>query len=293
LPNFIRAYRLVVGGIDIDARAGVGPNALRIAFNVERDHERAPNNAEVAVWNLSRGQREALAKLDVVPVRIEAGYADDVGLIFQGDLRSARSRHEGPDYITRVSAGDGESKIRTARISRTFARGTPVGDVIGQLGKALGVSPGNLSQFRGAQLANGSRTLMRALTISGAASDELERLCRSCGLDWSVQSGVLQIRETGRPVGTEQGPLLRADSGLIGDTETERATKTEGGVVKGQQVVSGVCLMRSDLVPGRSFRTESANGGYSGNLVCTKTVHEGDSNSDQPWYVSWSGVPYG
>lgn len=291
--NFIRAYRIVVGGIEIDAREGVGANALRIAFNVERDHKRAANNAEIAVYNLTRGNREALAKLDVVPVRIEAGYADDVGLIFQGDLRSARSRREGPDYITRVSAGDGESKIRTARISRTFARGTPVGDVIGQIARSLGVSEGNLSQFRGAQLANGSRTLTRALTVSGAASDELERLCRSCGLDWSVQSGVLQIRETGRPVGTEQGPLLRADSGLIGDTETERATKTEGGVVKGRQVVSGVCLMRSDLVPGRSFRVESSVGGYTGNLVCTKTVHEGDSHSDQPWYVSFSGTPYG
>lgn len=293
MPNFIRAYRLTVGTVEIDARDGVGPNALRIAFNVERDHRRHPNGAEVAIWNLSRGQREALAKLDVVPVRIEAGYADGVGLIFQGDLRSARSRREGPDIITRVSAGDGESKIRTARVSRTFARGTPVGDVLGQLGKALGVSQGNLSQFRGAALANGSKTLTRALTISGAASDELERWCRSCGLEWSVQGGALQLRETGRPVGTEQGPLLRADSGLIGDTETERATKTEGGVVKGQQVVSGVCLMRADLVPGRSFRVESSVGGHTGNLVCTKTVHEGDSHSDQPWYVSWSGVPYG
>ena len=42
-----------------DAQEGVGANALRIAFNVERDHKRAPNNAEVAIWNLSRGQREA------------------------------------------------------------------------------------------------------------------------------------------------------------------------------------------------------------------------------------------
>lgn len=292
MPNFIRAYRIVVGTVEIDAREGVGQNSLRVAFNVERDHKRAPNNAEVAVWNLSRGSREALAKLDVVPVRIEAGYADGVGVIFQGDLRSARSRREGPDIITRVSAGDGESKIRTAKVSRTFARGTPVGDVLGQIARSLGVSEGNLSQFKGAQLANGSRTLTRAITISGAASDELERWCRSCGLEWSVQSGALQLRETGRPVGTGQGPLLRADSGMIGDTETERATKTEGGVVKGQQIVSGVCLMRSDLVPGRSFRVESSVGGFTGDLTCVKTVHDGDSHSDSPWYVSWSGVPY-
>lgn len=287
--NFIRAYRIVVGDVDINALDGVGPNTLRIAFQVERDHTRHPSNAEVAVWGMSPAHREALAKLTTVPVRIEAGYADDAGVIFQGDLRSARTKREGPDLVTRVSAGDGESKIRTARISRTFARGTPVGDVIGQLGKALGVSPGNLEQFRGARLANGGRTLTRALTLTGSVFDELERVCRSAGLDWSVQSGALQLRTVGAPVGSELGPLLRRDTGLIGDPETERAQETKDGILKGQTIVTGQCLMRADLVPGRSFRVEHAN--HTGNLVCRASVAEGDSHGDS-WFTNFTGVPY-
>lgn len=289
MPNFIRAYRLTVGTVEIDALSGVGPNALRIAFNVERDHKRAPNNAEVAIWNLSRSNQQALAKLTVVPVQLEAGYADSTGVIFKGDLRTARTRREGTDFVTRVSAGDGESKIRVARIGKTFKAGTPIGDVIAELGKSLGVGIGNLNQFRGARLKNGDATLKRPLTVAGASSDELERFCRSCGLEWSVQAGVLQLRENGLPVGSDRGPLLRADTGLVGDVETERATKTENGVVKGQQIVSGSCLMRADLVPGRSFRVESRE--FIGNLVCVRTVHAGDSHAEG-WTVDWTGVPY-
>lgn len=290
MAAFLRGYRITVGSVEIDATGGVGPNSLRVAFTVERDHKRAPNNAEVAIWNLNRSNQQALAKLTVVPVQIEAGYADGVGVIFKGDLRTARTRREGADWITRVSAGDGESKLRVASMARTFKAGTPIGDVIGALGQSLGVQPGNLNQFRGARLRDGSATLKRPLTIAGASSDELERLCRSCGLDWSVQSGALQIREVGSPVGSDRGPLLRSDTGLIGDVETERATETKDGAVKGQQIVSGRCLMRADLVPGRALRVESRD--FTGNLVCIRTSHDGDSHANDPWYVSWSGVPY-
>lgn len=290
MTTFFRAYRITVGTIQVDALGGIGSTSMRAAFSVERDHKRTANNAEVALWNLSPASREALARLDVVPVLIEAGYVDDVGVIFSGDLRSARSRLEGPDIITRVSAGDGESKLRTARLSKTFARGTPVGDVIGALGRALGVAPGNLNDFRGARLANGSTTLTRALTISGSVSDELERLTRSCGLDWSVQNSALQIRQADLPVGTGEGPLLRADTGLIGEVETERAQETKDGLTKGQTIVTGRCLLRSDLVPGRAFRVESL--AFTGNLVCRSTVHSGDSHDSGTWHVEFSGTPY-
>ena len=193
--QFLRAYRIVVGDTEVDARTGVGVGSLRIAFCVQRDHKRVPNNAELEVWNLARSTRERLAMLSTVPVRIEAGYVgSDIGTIFLGDLRSARSRREGPDIITRVSAGDGQRAVRTARLSKTFPAGTKLGSVISELGRALGVKAGNLSAFSGARLADGSDALKRSLTIHGAVYDELERLCRSCGLEWSVQDSELQLK---------------------------------------------------------------------------------------------------
>lgn len=290
MTAFQRAYRLTVGGIEIDARAGVGLNALRVAFAIERDVKRVPNNAEVAVWNLSPSSRAALAKLSNVPVRLEAGYVGEVGVIFQGDLRSCRSKREGTDIITRVSGGDGEVRIRTARINRTFAAGTPIGTVLRDLGKALGVGEGNLRQFLGAKLGNGSKTLSRSLTLRGSVFDELECVTRSCGLSWSIQDSALQIREVGLPVGDRQGPLLRPDSGLIGQVEVETVAKEEPGFPAGSVRVCGACLLRPDLIPGVPFRVESE--AFTGNLVCTATVHNGDSHSTDNWRIDWTGRPY-
>lgn len=290
MTAFQRAYRLTVGDIQMDALRGVGLNALRIAFSIERDIKRHPNNCEISVYNLTASHRAALAKLASVRVRLEAGYVDDVGTLFDGDLRSARSVTEGTEKVTRVSGGDGESKCRSARINKTFAKGTPVGTVLNELGKALGVGPGNLRDFTGATLSNGSKVLTRSLTLSGAVFDEMEHVTRSCGLQWSVQDSALQIREAGLPVGDRQGPLLRKDSGLIGEVEVETVAKAEPGFAAGSLKVSGVCLLRGDLIPGVSFRVESE--AFTGNLVCTATVHRGDSHAVDSWGIEWTGRPY-
>jgi hypothetical protein len=299
--QFIRAYRVTIGDTEIDTRTGVGIGSMHVAFAVQRDTKRVPNNAELEVWNLAPSTRARLVKLTAVPVRIEAGYlGSDIGTIFLGDLRRAHSRREGADIITRASAGDGQKAVRIAKLAKTFPAGTKVGSVISELGKALGVKPGNLSAFQGARLQDGSTALKRSLTIHGAVYDELERICRSCGLEWSVQDSELQLKEIGKPVGSAvgaQGPLLRADSGLIGTPEVETAEEVSKGdakkaaAVKGQVIVSGTCLLRSDLRPGLPFRVESD--AFTGNLVCRTTEHRGDSHgTGEDWTVTWSGVPY-
>lgn len=290
MTAFQRAYRLTVGNIEIDARSGVGLRSARIAFSVERDIKRHPNNCEIQVYNLTRSHRAELAKLASVRVRLEAGYLDDIGVLFDGDLRSARSREEGTEQVTRISGGDGETKCRSARINKTYTSGTPIATVLRELGTALGVGAGNLTQFAGVTLANGSKTLTRSLTVRGAVFDELEHFTRSCGLEWSIQDSALQLREAGLPVSDRRGPLLRADSGLIGEAEVETVAKAETGFAAGSAKVTGVCLLRTDLIPGVPFRVESE--AFTGNLVCTATVHRGDSHSTDSWGIEWTGRPY-
>lgn len=305
MTAFQRAYRLNIGGIEVDASAGVGLSALRLVFSVERDVKRHPNNCEVRIYNLTRAHRAELAKAPGVRVRLEAGYVGDIGTIFDGDLRSARTVKEGTDFATSVAGGDGETKIRTARINKTFSAGTPVSTVINELGRALGVGEGNLRDFAGATLANGSQTLTRPLTLSGSVYEELEHVARSCGLRWSIQDSALQLREAGLPVGDREGPLLRADSGLIGEVQVETVvagSEKSSGVVRtnkrlqaqgfgaGTTKVSGVALLRPDLIPGVRFRVESE--AFTGNLVCVATVHQGDSHSTDQWSVEWTGRPY-
>lgn len=283
--QFNRAVRLTVGTTQIDASAGAN-SGLRIGFRVERDEKRTPNNVEVRVYNLSRADAAALAKSDTVPVSLEAGFVGAMGQIFLGDLRQVRTRREGGDLVTTVTGGDGETKIRTARINRTFKAGATVGSVLKGLADALGVKPGNSAEAQQRLFAK----LARPRTLCGLVYDELEDFCRTQGLRWSVQDSALQVRTDGQPVTQQEGPLLRNDSGLIGEPEVEvQGTVAKAGKTAGK-FVSGICLLRSDIIPGVTFRVESPT--FTGNLFAVQTVHEGDTH-DTPWYCNWIGKPYG
>jgi hypothetical protein len=185
--------------------------------------------------------------------------------------------------ITCVSGGDGEAAIRGARINRTFKAGTPVKEILKALAASLNIGAGNLNSIGAVAYADGTTAIRRALTCAGLTYDELEDHCRSCGLRWSVQDSALQLRRGDAPVGDTQGPLLRADSGLIGKPQVETDKKGT--------LVSGTCLLRADLIPGVPFRVESD--AFEGNLVAIATQHDGDSHQAQPWYVNWTGRPYG
>ncbi len=297
---FGRAFRLIVGNgetaTEIDARNGT-LDGLRIAFAINRDEKRTPNNAEIRIWGLSRAVREALGAAKAVSVSLEAGYIGDVGQIFLGDLRSARTHREGPDLITTISGGDGETLIRTARISQTFPAGTSVGTVLKGLAKALGVSPGNVNAAA-SQLAG---KLGKARALNGLVYDELESFCRTQGLRWSVQDSALQVRAEGSPVLPSVGPLLRNDSGLIGEPEVEKnatLSRLKAGAKEAKAgakgaigtVVSGSCLLRPDLLPGTAFRVESST--FQGDLLCVETNHHGDTHAAD-WTCDFVGKPYG
>lgn len=286
-----RAYRLTVGNILIDASDGITPNDLRVAFRVERDTKKVPNDVRVVVYNLNEGNREGLTQLQNVSVHLEAGYVDDgIGTLFLGDLRSARTTKQGPDYVTTVDGGDGENGVRVGSFNRSFVAGTPIGSVIRELAESLGLGLGNAGDFANAQLTNGSATLKRPLTVSGPVYYSLDKVCNSCGLSWSIQDSAVQINELDRPLGAEEGPLVTPTSGLIGVPEIEIATKAAEGVTKGQTVVSAVSLLRTDIIPGRALRVESQ--AFTGDLVCRSVVHEGDSHAERTWVTSFTGVPY-
>lgn len=276
-----RSYRIVVGTTEIDAVAGVGPSSLRVQFAVERDLGRAPNQVDVVVHNLNLDHRSMLEASDRIPVSIEAGYLDNLGVIFLGDLRSAVTRRQGGTQLTHVSGGDGENALQTARVNKTYLAGTPVREVVRDIGRQLGVQPGNLNTFGPIAFLNGADRLEGPYTASGLCFDELQRICESVGARYSVQDSALQLHADGEPINQQQGLLLTEASGLVGEPEVQ----TE----KGKVLVTVTSLLQPDLVPGKLFRVESEK--ISANLVTEHTVHRGDSHG-RDWYVVATGRVY-
>lgn len=277
---FRRAFRVTVGSKQFGSVDSERP--ISFAFSVDRDTTAVPNSAQVTLWNLNsdtRAELEALASSSPggVPVRVEAGYGDRIGQIFFGGLRRVASWHEGTEWVTELSGGDGEKQIVSARINRSFARGTPVTAVLRALVSQLGVDPGGLDAITARGFTGGGSTLPEDTSFRGDAAQALESFCRSLGLRWSVQDGAFFAAPNGEPFDPGQGPLFSAETGLIETPTVDKDGK-----------VNGIALLNSDLLPGRVFRVESSR--VTGNFVCTACHSYGESNGAS-WYTEWEGAP--
>lgn len=253
---------------------------LATKFKVKKDLKGKPNTAEISVSNLSRDYQDTIAQAKVVTVQLEAGYKDNTSVIFLGDLRSGYTKREGLDNVTTVSSGDGEKAHRTARVSVSHKRGATNADILRSLAGALGVGEGNLSSAISALTASGVGDLFTLGTVlSGSASTEMTRVCRSVGLTWSIQNGALQLLQISKAT-ADSAILLDSTNGLIDSPSIDSK-----GVMKCK------CLIQPDIFPGRLLVLV---GKYlQGQFRIESTEHTGDTSTGAAdWYVEITGKRY-
>jgi hypothetical protein len=237
---------------------------LDVQFEVEKSLKKDPNRCDLTIFNLNGDHRKQLGQLKSVPVRVEAGYQDQTSLIFSGDLRNVYSTRDGADVLTKLSSGDGEKRLRTARINKSYAKGTPVATVLEDAGKALGVGIGNLVQaIRGKGLQGVGEMFSGGTVLSGNAADEFDGLARSAGLEWSIQDGNLQVLARKRAL-EGLAVKLTADTGLIGSP-----------TIDAKNVVHATCLLIPDIFPGRQVRIEAEH--VRGDYRASRCVYTGDT----------------
>lgn len=227
---------------------------LDLTFKAKRTSAARPGTLELVVFNFNEAHRnEVLAARRGTLVELSAGYEDARPVIFRGDLRRATHKRDGLNWLVTVTAGDGEYAIRTARVARSFSAGTALADVFRALAAAMGVAEGNANEVTAsAQLGTVGALFPRGVILHGLAADELTRMCRGAGLEWSVQEGALQILPRGRAL-QRSAVLLTPDTGLLGSPEVGH-----GRSVKAR------ALLIPDLVPGRlvELRSQVATGTY-------------------------------
>lgn len=251
---------------------------LRIQFKVEKHLLKIPNQAEITLTNLSSRSRDDLVR-GPTKCRLEAGY-DDTGprLLFIGDTRSAFSEHTGTEWITKLQLADGGRAYAEARHNRSYAKGTPLTTVMGDLAKAFGTSLPDLSKFSELQsrIATGE-------VVTGYVADELTRLLDPFGMGWSFQGGRLQIMRTDGVIASEAREIS-ADTGMIGapviDPPKLRAPRKAGrrGGKAGEQKVPKMKVkhvMYPEVTPGERLDVQSR--GVTGIFRCDVVTHTGDS----------------
>lgn len=243
-----------------------------LAFDISKSlSPKTPNSAEVRVFNLSAAHRKQLQEAEAVYVSLEAGYASGTSLLFRGDLRDVVSTRQGADWVTFITSDSGR-RARKQRIVRSFAPGASVGDVLNAAAKAMGVKLGNSAQrVINAKIAGTqASTFWNGYALAGAIEHEMDRLARSCGLEWSVQDDELQFLDYGAPL-AELAVVLTADTGLVGSPEPGNR---------------GLCEVRAlivpDLSPGRRVEVRSEH--VRGMFRIEVAKYTGSTFGDD-WYV--------
>lgn len=266
---FGRAVKIVADTIEIVKDPTSAVQSLDVAFSVDKDLKKAPNTAQVKIWNLNRDHQDQLAQLEKVPVSIEAGYQDQLALLYLGNMRSAYTVREGPDLVTIIESGDGEKQYTSSRVNVSVGPGTGNDAIIKAIAKGLGVGEGNLADVVSTLIGQG-KMFPSGTVLSGQASREMTLIADSFGLEWSIQDGALQLLSKGKPL-LAADVLLTPETGLVGAPSVD----SEG-------VLTLRTLIIPDILPGRSFVLQSEF--LSGRFRAERCGYVGDTSGDD-WYI--------
>lgn len=243
---------------------------LRVEFKVNKDLKKNPNNAEISISNLSEKTRAKLQDKGA-KVILQAGYKTTLATIFVGDVRTIDHTRQGPDWVTKIQAGDGERGYVNGRVSQSFAPGVKLEGVVGALADATGQA---VKKFTG--LGMESKQFSNGYTAHGRSSAELDKVLKAQGYEWSIQDNAVQILKPGG-VNTEKLVVLSADSGLIGSPEFSAPNNP-----KKPAVLKFKCLLSPELRPGG--RVEFASLRHKGIHRIVKLTHTGDTDGGD-WYT--------
>ena len=210
--NFDRQYRLTIGkaggtGSEIGETSKSQPVALHVNFSIQKTDLEAQNTGRVTVWNLNKQHLAVLDEKDCA-LALKAGYGNRLALIFAGIVTNSTTSLDGADVKTKIEVVDNLVEVRDTYVAISYTGTvnwkTIMDDVANQMGVAVTYSYN--AEF--VDIPNG-------FSFVGQAKEIMNKGCKCCGLVWSLQNGVMQVKKPG-DVMSKEVYVLSADSGLLG-----------------------------------------------------------------------------
>lgn len=223
--QYLRKVRLVVGGssspgISANPNGGIDLSELHIQFVVRNATSQSLKMARIMVFNLKADTANQIQN-EFTRIELSAGYGDQVGLIFKGEIAIVRNgRLNATDTFVEIVAQDGDSAYNYAVSNRTLAKGWTPDNLYGALLQdlsAYGVTAGYKPDFS-------TESASRGAACYGMTRDYLRDLAEQQGCEWGIEDGKLNFIPVTNYVPGEAF-VLNAASGLIGTP-----TQTTGGI---------------------------------------------------------------
>ena len=163
-----------------------------ISVNISKNINPTQNKANLQIWGLNKNTRNKIESKN--KIIIKAGYLDEGGpqVAFRGEITKSDSQKQKPEVITQIEAASGIKNIKNQYVSRGYAEGVYLKDIISDVVDITGYAfTTNLNdlQFKNIQFANG-------FSFSGEIRDYLNKVCEIAKLQWNINDDRLKIFNT-------------------------------------------------------------------------------------------------
>lgn len=186
VPQYMRQISLKIGN---DEEA-LDLSELRIRFSVRRGDVATPNTADIRVYNVSDQTAKKAQLKEFSRVVLQAGYAGNYGVIFDGTIKQVRrGRESQTDTYLDITAADGDSPYNWAVINTSLAAGSTPDDHLQAALQAMesrGVTMGQRPPLP-------ANKLPRGKVMFGMVRDHLDNLGKTQDVSWSFQDGQLTL----------------------------------------------------------------------------------------------------
>lgn len=179
---------------------------LDFDYTIPFDDDVEPNETEIVIYNLSDNTINNLKKS--AEISIEAGYKDDIGVIYKGYIKSISTGWEDVDKLTTLictTCNKDDTVINVSYSANTKASYI-LKNLIGKLGMPIAV----FSVRR-------DWTYTDGVTVDGNLREEIKKYAEVCGISVYANNGSIYARYI--KDGDNINFTVNEDTGLIGSPE--------------------------------------------------------------------------
>ena len=228
--------------------------------------------ASFTVNNLSATSRAGIQKNQVVI--LNAGYEDDVGVLFVGQVASCRHVQQGVEWVTKITATAALDQWLNTQINKTYAENCKAEDIVRDLLNIFGLEIGVFQLVENV-------TYPRGRVCSGKLKDILtEIVVNECKSRLLIRTNQIIINNPAD--GVNKGYLLTPETGLLftaadSDVTTVESTQTKGADAEKkaaeQKTWKRTCLLNYRMGPGDIVQIQSRD--LNGMFQIVSGTHKG------------------
>lgn len=261
----------------------VGPfkyslDELAFEFSIPFEDSEQLSVAELTIYNLSEATRSSIQKNH--PVIINAGYEDDIGVLFVGKVSEKTSVHQGLEWITKIKATEAMSEWLSKKVCKTYKEGIDALRIIKDL---LGIFGMEVAKVELAV----NKVYSRGKVCNGPVRELLKSIVTSdCKSVLLVRHSQIIIRDPSK--GTKLGVLLSPGTGLLMSNAQEAdktdivapqdTQKTQEERAAGGKRFTRECLLNYRIGPGDIVKIRDQK--LNGDFIVKKGVHAGSRRGD-------------